>query len=72
MPTSCSFTPVNPSVPIPEAQVLKQPGGPPAKSLFWHAFYNLKTVRAQERRSDLQGINNIYVTGGYARGVGLH
>ena len=66
------FATVNPPVPIPEAQVLKQPDGSPAKALFRHAVYNLKAVRAQERRSDLQGVNNIYVTGGYARGVGLH
>lgn len=66
------FATVNPPVPIPEAQVLKQPDGTPAKALFRHAVYNLKAVRAQERRSDLQGVNNIYVTGGYARGVGLH
>ena len=59
-------------MPIPEAQVLKQPDGTPARALFRHAVYNLKAVRAQERRSDLQGVNNIYVTGGYARGVGLH
>ena len=66
------FVTVNPPVPIPEANVLRQPDGTPARMLFRHTAYNLEAVRAQERRGGLQGINNIYVTGGYARGVGLH
>ena len=66
------FASVNPPVPIPDTNVLRQPDGTPARMLFRHTACNLKAVRAQERRSDLQGINNIYVTGGYARGVGLH
>ena len=37
----------------------------------WNA-HDLDAIKAQERRDDLQGTNNVYITGGYARGAGLH
>ena len=65
---------VNPPVPvpIPDSHVLRQPDGTPARTIFQHTAYNLDAVKAQERRNDLQGINNVYLTGGYSRGAGLH
>ena len=66
------FVTLNPQVPIPESHVLKQPDGTPARTEFQHLSYDLDALKAQERRDDIQGINNVYVAGGYARGAGLH
>ena len=66
------FVTVNSPVPIPDSHVLRQPDGSPARTLFQDIAFDLEALRAQERRSDLQGINNVYLTGAYARGTGLH
>ena len=66
------FVTVNPPVPIPETHVLRRTDGPPAYAMFRDIAYNLNAVKAQERLKDLQGINNVYFTGGYTDGAGLH
>ena len=40
--------------------------------MFQDVVFNLEAIKAQQCRRELQGINNVYLTGGYARGVGLH
>jgi predicted NAD/FAD-binding protein len=66
------FVTVNPPFPIPDSHVLRQPDGTPAKTIFHHIAHDLDAIKAQERRDNLQGTNNVYITGGYARGAGLH
>ena len=66
------FVTVNPPVPIPDSHVLRQPDGTHARAVFHHVAYDLDALKAQERRDGLQGMNNVYITGGYTRGAGLH
>ena len=63
---------VNPPFPIPDSHVLRQPDGTPAKTVYQHSAHDLDAIKAQERRDELQGTNNVYMTGGYACGAGLH
>ncbi len=66
------FVTVNPPVPIPDSHVLAQPDGAPARTVFEDNNYDLTAIKAQETRANLQGINNLYLTGGYTSGAGLH
>lgn len=71
------FVTVNPAIPIPEQYVLKQPDGKPAKTYFQHNNFNVNTLKAQKllwgkHRKGVQGQNNIYFTGGWTWGTGLH
>jgi len=71
------FVTVNPAIPIPEEYVLKQPNGTPAKAYFQHSNFNVNTLKAQKllwgrHREGVQGQNNIYFTGGWTWGTGLH
>lgn len=71
------FVTLNPAIPIPEEYVLKQPDGTPANAYFQHNIVNADTLKAQKllwgrRRKGVQGQNNIYFTGGWTWGTGLH
>ena len=70
--TASFFVTVNPPVPIPDCHILRQPDGAPAITVLEKMVYDMEAIRAQERRHDLQGVNNVYLAGGYARGTGLH
>ena len=70
--TPLFFVTLNPAVPIPDAHILRRSDGTPAKAVFRDIAHTVSTVKAQERRQGLQGINNVFLTGGYACGAGLH
>ena len=71
------FVTLNPAMPIPDAYVLKQRDGTPAVTHFAHNIVNVETLKAQEclwadNGNSLQGQNNLYFTGGWTVGTGLH
>ena len=66
------FVTVNAPVPIPDSHVLRQPDGTHARTVFKDIAFDLDALEAQALRAGLQGINNVYLTGGYTQGAGLH
>jgi uncharacterized protein len=67
------FVSLNPSIPIPPQHILKTPAGKKAISYFAHNVLSNFTLIAQENLRDLvQGQNNIFFTGGWTMGAGLH
>ncbi|MBE7383676.1 MAG: FAD-dependent oxidoreductase [Leptolyngbya sp. SIO1E4] len=71
------FVTLNPAVPIPESYVLKRADGTPAVTHFTHNVVNVATLKAQKflwtgHGTGIQGQNNLYFTGGWTMGTGLH
>ncbi|MEO1296516.1 MAG: hypothetical protein AAFW75_12045, partial [Cyanobacteria bacterium J06636_16] len=71
------FVTLNPTIPIPDAYVLKQADGTPAVTYFTHNSVNVATLKAQRflwsgYEAGIQGQNNLYFTGGWTLGTGLH
>ena len=58
------FLTLNPIIPIDEKKVMKVVE-------FTHAFYDIKTIKAQRYLSEIQGINNSWFCGSYF-GYGFH
>lgn len=69
------FTTLNPPTPILPRYVLPTPAGTPAVKTFYHNVATMNTMGLQRVLASLQessALNNIYLTGGYTLGVGLH
>lgn len=67
------FVTLNPSIPIPEQYILRQPNGKKAVAYFYHNVLNHASLIAQENLHNIvQGQNNIFFTGGWTKGAGLH
>ena len=71
------FVTLNPAIPIPDSYVLKQADGTPAVTHFTHNIVNVATSKAQKflwsgYGTGIQGQNNLYFTGGWTVGTGLH
>ena len=71
------FVTLNPAIPIPDSYVLKQADGTPAVTHFTHNIVNVETLKAQRflwsgYGTGIQGQNNLYFTGGWTLGTGLH
>jgi len=58
------FLTLNPFISIQDSKIIK-------KVEFTHPFYDMKTIDAQKKLSELQGINNSYFCGSYF-GYGFH
>ena len=58
------FLTLNPFISIQDSKIIK-------KVEFTHPFYDMKTIDAQKRLPELQGINNSYFCGSYF-GYGFH
>jgi predicted NAD/FAD-binding protein len=71
------FVTEDPHVPIP-AEFIRTMTDPvtgekrEAVTYFRHNTITLQSIRAQAELSDLQGVNNLWYTGGWANGAGLH
>ncbi|MEM7794068.1 MAG: FAD-dependent oxidoreductase [Cyanobacteria bacterium P01_C01_bin.118] len=71
------FVTLNPAIPIPDSYVLKQADGTPAVTHFTHNIVNVETLKAQAflwsgYGTGIQGQNNLYFTGSWTLGTGLH
>ncbi|MGD1856148.1 MAG: FAD-dependent oxidoreductase [Leptolyngbyaceae cyanobacterium] len=71
------FVTLNPAIPIPESYVLRQADGTLAVAHFTHNIVNVATLKAQKflwtgYGNGIQGQNNLYFTGGWTVGTGLH
>lgn len=71
------FVSENPPVPIPEENVCRMlnPVGDdlvPAQTSFRHNTVTVGTITAQAALPALQGLNNLWYTGGWTHGAGLH
>lgn len=67
------FVSLNPSTPIPPQYILKTSDGKKATAYFSHNVLNHSALIAQENLQDIvQGQNNIFFTGGWTVGAGLH
>lgn len=67
------FVTLNPVVPIPADRILiDQSTGAPATRHFPHSVVTFDALQAQQELWPLQGINNVYFTGGWTLGAGLH
>ncbi len=71
------FVTLNPALPIPASYVLKQADGTPAVTHFTHNIVNAATLKAQTflwagYGIGIQGQSNLYFTGGWTLGTGLH
>ena len=55
---------LNPIFPVKENKIIK-------KIEFFHPFYDMQTIKAQEKLAELQGINNSWFCGSYF-GYGFH
>lgn len=67
------FVTLNPSTPIPEQYILRQPNSQKAVTYFYHNVLNHTSLIAQENLQNIvQGQNNIFFTGGWTKGAGLH
>ena len=58
------FLTLNPIFPVEENKIIK-------KIEFFHPFYDMQTIKAQEKLAELQGINNSWFCGSYF-GYGFH
>jgi predicted NAD/FAD-binding protein len=65
------FVTLNPSIAIPDRNVLRSPQGQKAIAYFPHNVFNLDAIAAQEKIPTIQGQNNVYFTGGWTHGAGL-
>nr|WP_290225508.1 FAD-dependent oxidoreductase [Trichocoleus desertorum] len=67
------FVSLNPSTPIPDQYILRTPEGKQAIAYFFHNVLNQTALIAQENLQNIvQGQNNIFFTGGWTKGAGLH
>jgi predicted NAD/FAD-binding protein len=67
------FVTLNPLNPIPDQYILRQPDGKKAVAYFYHNVVNQTSLVAQEHLHNVvQGQNNIFFTGGWTKGAGLH
>jgi uncharacterized protein len=67
------FVSLNPSTPIPHQHILKTAAGQKAIAYFSHNVLNHSALIAQENLQKIvQGQNNIFFTGGWTVGAGLH
>ncbi|MBW4488795.1 MAG: FAD-dependent oxidoreductase [Trichocoleus desertorum ATA4-8-CV12] len=67
------FVSLNPSTPIPDQYILRTPEGKQAIAYFYHNVLNQTALIAQENLQNIvQGQNNIFFTGGWTKGAGLH
>jgi len=69
------FITCNPIVPIPEQYILREKidsgEGKPAITYLKHFILKVDALKAQDRIKNIQGINNVYFTGGWTNGTGL-
>lgn len=66
------FVSLNPYIqPRPEL-VFKDVNGHDLRAAFKHNVVDIPTMQMQENLKRMQGINNIYFTGGWTNGAGLH
>ncbi len=67
------FVSLNPGIPIPHQHILQAAAGHKAIAYFSHNVLNHSALVAQENLQELvQGQNNIFFTGGWTVGAGLH
>jgi predicted NAD/FAD-binding protein len=66
------FVTVNPTREINEKYILNDIYGEPIIKEFYRNICDFSALRAQEQLKFHQGISNIYFTGGYSNGIGLH
>jgi len=69
------FITCNPIIPIPEKYILREKTdsgeSKPTKTYLKHFILDVGALKAQDRIKNIQGINNVYFTGGWTKGTGL-